>query len=384
MTDSIFLESLNSMNAKFKRLRSLLLFLLFMSININAESEDNQTNITAQQSENQIEQMLLEVVQEQKKNTRNFLPPVKKRPTLTKSKVILQIMQPPEIETRKIKIQNIAIVNSNDAKLSEKISQFQIGYAPIPGKTLKLTKDEILKRAKMGFPLVDFSIIGDNQISIMRKASHIQKSQQIEIIKEFEATNLKAENFELEIFTPLSDLFLEGENLNYQVEYFGKVPNSNFRNWQISFFSEGSVLKKLLIRGKVSVINVKKSLASNLQNKEIDSSTATKILAEDFKNFIVKHANKGKLKQADDILIPTTGTTKDLVAANIKKQPLVKKGSLVNLSHQTQNFLLSTSALALEDGYLGDFIQVLNKHSKKTISAQVTAKSEVKTFNTAN
>lgn len=67
---------------------------------------------------------------------------------------------------------------------------------------------------------------------------------------------------------------------------------------------------------------------------------------------------------------------------NLTKGKLVRRGEKVALRSQGLSYAISSEVVALEDGYLGEQVRLLNPESQRRISAIVTGASRAKTLST--
>ena len=65
------------------------------------------------------------------------------------------------------------------------------------------------------------------------------------------------------------------------------------------------------------------------------------------------------------------GVGQVLLRSNLEKAPLIERGSIVTLKFEGRFVTLSTSAVTIQDGDIGDIILVRNLQSKKVIKARI-------------
>lgn len=286
------------------------------------------------------------------------------------------------IDGNKICLGDIAEFNpANDSRVSD-LSAIEITTAPAPDTFRKINRDLILYKVTPHIKSdKDITLIAPNSLTVIRSAQVIKKETLEKIFRDYVLNNSPWEYDQVvieKINTPPSIALPKG-SLDWDIE---ERHNNNFLgnlSLKVDFKVDGNSVRKLIVSGKISVIQEVIKAGRNINSGEVISAGDLIIVSEKRKYF-----RKNTITSIEEAI--GKRATRRIQADRLIQRgmletpPMIEKGKQVIIKAENHELLITSTGKALEEGCIGDQIRVLNIHSKKEIIATVKRSNLVEVY----
>jgi len=296
--------------------------------------------------------------------------------------VIINLSEKAEVSGKKILLGKIAEIKCNDPKQLQELKQLEIDISPSLGRTIKIDLYKIkwqLRRAD--FDIEKFKFGENPKVIVESKSMTLTDEQLFSAVKTFlmqklegkaEKVNLSPARIPDKTVLPFGKLKLVprlADSARYKTVHIKVdvlIDDEKYRTINLSVNLSGTY--KVLIAKKNINRHEKVSLEDFVEKKLVmDGVRELSITPEILVNARSRRSiRKGEIITSDEL----------------EPIPQIISGSIVTIIAQIHGVTVSAIGKALEDGYAGQAVRVINLRSKKSLEGIVSSENrvEVKTF----
>lgn len=289
-----------------------------------------------------------------------------------------------EVRGTEIELGELATISCKDDVLRQQLEAFDLGYAPAPGFSRLFESERIVNRLKTSFPGIDVRIAGELRCRA-HPETELVPAANITAVARQGLTSL-ADGLDAE-FAPLGELMdllipagnakaelrlrrgpLElrsGKNsIPIEVLIDGSPYQTVWTNWDVKIWKSALVLTRDIPAGETLSFD-------SVEFKRLDSAELSSQLTID-------RAALGSTRAARNLKRGAVLTKTDIVQLE-----LIHRGDSIVLEVKKGAVCARVTAIASEDGHLGDRIRVVTTDSKRELSAVVIGRDRVQIDMTA-
>ncbi|BDU50218.1 flagellar basal body P-ring formation chaperone FlgA [Haliovirga abyssi] len=272
------------------------------------------------------------------------------------------------------------ILKTDNKNILEKAKEVQIGYSPKVGEEKKIEKEYINLKIKqlnlddkIKIKIPDYITITRNYQILTKKIFKYMVLEELNSIYKNSGFSLELKldmNEELKLpvgnikvkfgNNRLSDIKIGNYNFTVKIFVNDKVEKIIRTNLKVGILKEVYILNRDVKRNEKfsieDVIKIKKIFINNYYSANIEGVNEIK------GKLYRRNLRKGEILKYKDFI----------------KEKIFKRNSLVTIYVDYNGIKLKATGKALEDGYIGDNIRVLNINSKKIINGIVTKEGMIK------
>lgn len=272
-----------------------------------------------------------------------------------------------------IRLGDIASFDPADDSRVSRLKEIEISSSPSPGASSTISKNLIIYKTNA-------YISGDKNILVrMPEKLTVQRSAQIvgttrikEIYREYIRDNSGWQEDEIgfeNIKTPETVALPEG-SLSWDVQGKGKQDLIGNVTLVINFSVDGKQVKKVFVSGKVGVKREIIKAMEKIERGRIIMEQDIELVNEDS-----LHYREDSVISREEVIgkraLRTIQAGQTILEGMFENPPPVKKGDRIIISAENTELKITTTGEALEDGRMGDQVEVLNIQSGRKILATV-------------
>ena len=299
--------------------------------------------------------------------------------TLLLTGVTIVLPAKSEVHGTEIQLGEIAEVSSTDAALVESLESYTLGYAPAPGFSRVLRRDNLGYQLRTAFPNVTFTFQGAGA-SRVEPVTETVLSQSIEKAASDKLNELLAgKDAEVKLAQSIADVVIAAGDrahelkadwsqrdvrpgrvsMPVQVIVDGELYRTLWTSWDVDFFTSVPLLIQDVQAGEdltPAMFKVGRLRASKVPLSGLASISS------------LSEAKSTRALKAGAIL-----TKSDII-----RKPLILRGDTVSLEVRKGGVSARVTAIAKQAGYRGDRISVVVTETKREISALVVDRDVVR------
>lgn len=285
-----------------------------------------------------------------------------------------------EIEKDRIVLGKIAKIESENPGLNQKLRAIVIGKAPLPGKSCRISRNQIKIRLKQNhIDLSQIKLQVPEKIKVSRSFIKIPAEKIKKVVLGFlnkkmpwdkDCTGVKKIRISQEVILPKGDVTYKIV-LPENMDLLSSIPVSAI------FYVDGVFQKKIWAMVEIEVLAevvfVKKPIG-RFQPITEDHIYLKKMDITKLPPNIIINCEEVLGKRAKRKINPKTVLRTDL----IELPPLVKRGDIVMIIAESESLRIATLGEVREKGRKGERISVVNVDSKKELYARVLNSNTVR------
>jgi len=291
-------------------------------------------------------------------------------PSFASADAIITLKDKAEVRGGEVTLGEIAHVEADTEDEAKRVKRVTLISAPRPGESFSISRahvETMLERE--GIDLKSVRIKGQS-VLVKRSCQRVKAERLISAIKEFLKDGASSSaRVNLIPMTPIRDLFVPEGRVSISVRSISDDP---LRGWfRVKVMVEGKVVEELSIFARVRVerdvvtavkpIRAGQRISADMVKLERvmlgpDGRDAFEKVADVLGRITSRSIGKGEFIRRSDLRLPV----------------IVRRGDVVMIVARCGMIKVTTRGKAVEDGRLGDVIEVENLNSKRRIHAEVT------------
>ena len=290
----------------------------------------------------------------------------------------IRILEKAKVGGSKITLGEVAGFSDATDPRVKKMKGIVVAQAPPPGKVLILDRAFLRHRlrARLGQP--DLNLVMPRQLEVKRLAKKIRGQDLERIFVQHVRSNMvwSPKQVKFSDFRVPEVILLPRGRLTYQVKSLGRPNYVGQMSLLVTFFVDGVRRRSVRISGQVDVTQEVVVARQDLNRRqEIKPET----VALRVKNMTgVPAAALTRLSEAVGMQTRQSIRAGDVILPRmLKRKPVVKRGDRLVLVAESAQLKVETVARALEDGYQGEQVRVVNFSSGKEIYGRVVGPRQV-------
>jgi flagella basal body P-ring formation protein FlgA len=274
----------------------------------------------------------------------------------------------------------IANIVCDDLQLKKRLGQVNLGKAPLPGQTRRITAQYVMVRLQqMQFDLDRIDLHAPHQIEIARVGQKITDQQIQQFITHYLKQKLSypSADIKIQVVSKPKAIYLPAGHVSYQIVPHGHSNLLGKVVLPVQFLHNNQPYKRITVTAKVDVwapvVATSKPVPRNkpispddIEIQKINLAQLPKNVVVDPQTVIGQHARRN--------LDAGTPLRTDLVTM----PHVVKRGDIVMIIAESAGLRVTTVGKVKMRGRRGDRIRVENLDSQKVIFAQVVDARTVK------
>lgn len=272
-----------------------------------------------------------------------------------------------------ILLNDIAHIENGDPGRLRKLESLVVGRSPLPGKSRNIDSKHIAMRLRQN----DFDLskirLGENRKTVVTRDSAVISKEKIEkCVKDFIYENMPwdRERVNIKQVRVAKDEVLPAGNVTCKA---GVPKNARFLGSfpvAVSFHIDGKFEKKVWTNARIEVMaDIVVAARPIARFKPVSEKDVC------LRRMDISSLPSGAVMNINDAVGKRTkrkiGVNSVLRADMLEIPPLVRRGDLVTVIAESENFRITTLGEAREKGGRGDKIRVVNMSSKKELFARI-------------
>jgi flagella basal body P-ring formation protein FlgA len=280
----------------------------------------------------------------------------------------------PEVEVKggKVRLGQIARIETENETMGEKLRDVAVTSAPRPGKSRRITRAHVEAMIERGgIDPKSIKIEGDS-VLVRTSYQRVEAKRLMKAIEEFLRERAGSIESKVSILptTPLKDLSLPTGEVSISVRSISKDP---LRGWFRAILRvDGEVVEEVPIFAKVKV--EKEVVVAVKPIGAGERISADKVTV---KRMMIGPEEGDALGKVEDVLgkICSRSIAKGspIRRSSLRLPVIVRRGDLVKIVARYGLIRITARGKAVENGRLGDLIEVENLNSKRRIHAEVVS-----------
>jgi len=273
----------------------------------------------------------------------------------------------------------LADIICNDEELKKSLSEAEILASPPPLKIRIIKNVYIINRLKQNRLNTDkLKISGSNEIIISTDVKEITENEIVNLVEKYlnEKLPYKPENREIKIEMKIGNIIAPSKELQLKIiEKRIAMTKGAFRI-NIGIYNGEKLYRSILLPVKVRTFEDIVVAKENIKTGSVIKRDDLMIKREEtttFGNDIIYNVNDAVGKKTKTII----GKEGILKGNLLENMPIIEKGKFISITVLKGDVVVTAPGKALEDGYMNEFIKVLNLSSKENLMAQVNGNSSV-------
>jgi len=291
----------------------------------------------------------------------------------------IKVQQKASVKGETVKLGDIAEFDPSDDSRVSLLKGIEISSSPAPGANSMIGKGQIISRVN---PYIsgerDILVRMPERMTVSRSAQMVSARYMEQIFMEYIKDNSSWPEdrigFET-INTPGAVALPEG-SLSWDVQNKGKMDFIGNVTLTIDFRVDQKTVKKVIVSGRVGVRADTIRAAGKIDRGKIISDGDIEEISEGSFNY-----RKDLLISREDVVgkraLRTIQAGQIILDGMFENPPPVKKGDRVIISAENSQLKITATGEALQDGHVGDRVEVLNIQSGKKILATVSGSGVV-------
>jgi flagella basal body P-ring formation protein FlgA len=280
----------------------------------------------------------------------------------------LSVELKPEAKVRGTELQlgEIALVKSEDAELAERARLLSVGYAPAPGFSRRLDQWSLRRELQQVFQGVELEFGGAEACRIVPETQTVTSADLVaaaraELVSAFAASDvtyeLQAEANDLEIPVGRS-----ARTLNAQIDQ--NIPASGILAVPVEVRIDGELYRTVYTNWRVETW---REVPVLVRDVSVGESLNTSLFRRDRVRIGVVNAGAHLTERAADGAVAVRNLRAGAVVASrdVRRPRMVRRGDTVQLEVRKGNIRATSSAVATDDGFLGDKIRVVTRNQNE-------------------
>ncbi|MBL8858730.1 MAG: flagellar basal body P-ring formation protein FlgA [Planctomycetes bacterium] len=292
--------------------------------------------------------------------------------------ITLTVPETAHVRGQELRVSSIVRIEGADASEKARIESITLGYTPSPGFGRVITRDEIAAKVRALFPRTTVSVIGAERCRVAVETEVIRgealRASALKALREAIAGRDATVNDAgaiADVLVPRADSKLElravpdlralrsgSIAVPVQVWIDGAPYQTVQTTLSLDLYETVPVLLQDVRRGEaLSASSV------DMQRKKVDATLQGEPLI---------YASISGAVATRDLRLGTVVTDRDVQRAH-----LVKRGDIVQIMVKKGPVIARSTALAAQDGFLGDKIRVTTAGMKRELTAVITGRGNV-------
>jgi flagella basal body P-ring formation protein FlgA len=286
------------------------------------------------------------------------------------NQIQVRVLPHPEVFGDTYTLGEIAELDGFDIKLLKELAALEIGRAPLPGRSLRLTDGMIRTRLRRAVDEARLLLVVPARVEVTRAALRIPGSEIEEIVMAHAAADVGAGSDEVrqELRGTIPDAVVPKGELDWKVEPLGRhIASSGERTYLVVAQVNGQDAWRTTVRLKQKVyeeaVVALKAVRRNQTITGQDVKLVKRTLNANDPSRVMTSLEQVVGKQARRPIGPN-----ELIHPDMLLEPHdVEEGGRVVVVFRTQQIMLEVPGVAMVSGHSGDFIPVKNLQSGKVI-----------------
>lgn len=291
----------------------------------------------------------------------------------------IKVQQKVSVKGEIVKLSDIATFDPSDDSRVSLLKGIEISTSPAPGANSVIGKGQIISR-------INPYISGDRDILVrMPERMTVGRTAQIVTAKRMEQifmdyikdnSSWPEDRIGFEYINTPGAIALPEGNLSWDVQDKGKRDFIGNVTVNIDFRVDQKTVKKVIASGRVGVRTDTIRAAGKIDRGRLISAGDIEEISEGGFQY-----RKGSVISREDVVgkraLRTIQSGQIILEGMFENPPPVKKGDRVIISAENSKLKITAAGEALQDGHVGDQVEVLNIQSGKKILATVSGSGVV-------
>ena len=290
----------------------------------------------------------------------------------------IRIMERAQLKGSKITLGEVATFSDKTDPRTQELKRIIIAHAPPAGKRLVLDRAFLNYRLGARLQQSNLSLVLPKELKVERLAQEVRREDLQRIFLEHVRNNMEWQTDKVsfrDIRSP-EVISLPQGRLTYRVRTLGRSTYVGNVSLLVTFFVDGVRQRSVRISGQVDVMQEVVVAKRNLnRHQEIQPEAVYLKLMNSAR--VPMHA----FTRLSAVLSMQTQhpvrAGQVILPRMLKRAPVVKRGDHLVLVAESAYLKVATTAKALEDGYLGEPVRVVNTGSGKEVNARVLGPRQV-------
>jgi len=276
----------------------------------------------------------------------------------------LHVELKPEAHVRgtELRLDEIALVESDDAALAERARAIGVGYTPAPGFSRRLDRWNLERELKKALPGVELLLDGADacRIAPMTEtipAAEILAAARAEVVSAFAASDVT-----YEVQTDARDLEIpagrEGHSLRTLLER--GTPQSGLVSVPVEVRIDGELYRTVWTSWKVEAW---REVPVLVRDVSVGESLSPALFRRDRVRVGLTNAGAHLTERAADgaVAVRNLRAGATVASRDVRRPRMVRRGDTIQLQVRKGNITATSMAVASDDGFLGDKIRVVTR-----------------------
>ena len=287
------------------------------------------------------------------------------------SEVVIRLLERAEISSDEVRLGQIALIGADDESLLKRLSSIRLASAPRPGGSIEITRAHVqvcLEREGVKGAKVE-----GRRTIVVRRAQIVKPERVLEAVEKFIRESLKLPEeavVALEPSSPLRELLLPEGEISIRVE---SLSPDVLRGWlRITFLAAGKPVEELPLFLDIKVERPVVVAVEPIKAGERISADKLKV-----ERRMVGYRESDALSKVEEAVgkVASEFIPKGAIVRkrHLRAPVVVRRGDLVIIVAICGPIKVTARGKAVENGRLGDYIEVENLRSKRRIFAEVVS-----------
>lgn len=275
---------------------------------------------------------------------------------------------------QKVLLGDIAEIRAASEDVVKMLSGIKMCASPSTGTRRALgPRDVELKLRDYSIALSDISINGASQVIVSRKTTEITADDLRKVIRDHIYRNMTwdRKGVTIEFRRDLTDISLPAGDIDLQAVLLSGTNYIGPQQFALSILADGELRKKLPVRVNIHVFQKVVVSTRQLSRKRIIRADDVELQMRE-----LRQTGKTPFLDVNDVvgkrLKLSVSANYMLYHSTLEDAPAVQRGSYVTIRGKKGSITVSTRGQAMEEGGIGQDIQVKNLSSNRTVIARIT------------
>jgi len=307
----------------------------------------------------------------------NFMPVIRQLPVYAAT---IRMHKTAAVESDEIRLGEISAINAETDEERHKLREMVMGKSPMPGKTLRISDEQVRSRLRReGVDLTTVDVVDNDVVAVSRTGMAISEKRIELIAVEYILNRVEHEDAEINIKRVRvgRSVVLPQGRMTYRVLPPKNMHLSRSISLVIQFSVDGEPMDRISVLVKIEILKpVAVARVPLARNKVVRLDDV------EFRMMDIGALPSGIITQMENVVGMRPRRTININAVLRQDQfempPLVKKGDIVMIIAESGGLRITAHGEVRGKGGKGDTVRVVNLDSKKGIYGKVVDEGTVR------